>query len=291
MATIDEIQFHYDVDNDFYTLFLDNEFRAYSCGVWDDASTLEDAQRSKIDRICHFARIASGARILDIGCGWGGLMERAITQHGASIAHGLTLSEDQWTHIRQNGSPHVSVALESWRDHRPEQPYDALTSVGAFEHFVSRTERLAERQIEIYRDFFTICRLVSTKKAWLGLQTIVTARNPATLQEAKDARYLLDKVFPGSALPAESDIHESSAGLYKVANICRIGKDYARTLACWRERLITKRHLASERFGTEVVDHFVRYFDAAERSFECGVTELVQISLSPVQNNETALTA
>jgi cyclopropane-fatty-acyl-phospholipid synthase len=288
LATLDDIQFHYDVDNDFYMLFLDREFRAYSCGVWDGSITLEDAQRAKIDRICRFAHVTPASRVLDIGCGWGGLMERAISAHGAQLAHGLTLSNDQLTHIAQHGSPQVGAALESWLDHRPEQLYDAVTSVGAFEHFVSREERLAGRQIDIYRNFFATCRRLSTPHAWLGLQTIVAARNPATLQEARDARYLLDKVFPGSALPAESDIHASSAGSYEVAEIHRIGRDYARTLACWRERLLAQRRVASERFGHEVVEHYLRYFDAAERSFSSGVTDLVQASLRPVQTSQAA---
>lgn len=116
----------------------------------------------------------------------------------------------------------------------------------------------------------------------MGLQSIVTARNPVTLQEARDARYLLDKVFPGSALPTEADIRAGSAGLYEAAEIRRIGKDYARTLACWRERLLEQREFATVQFGTEVVDHYLRYFEAAERSFDTGVTDLVQMSLRPV---------
>ena len=282
MATSEDIQFHYDVDNAFYAIFLDRDFRAYSCGVWDDASTLEEAQRAKIDRICHFAAVQQDARLLDIGCGWGGLMNHAISVHGARSAHGLTLSNDQIDHICAAARPQVSAALPSWRDHRPTHLYDAITSVGAFEHFVSRAERMAGHQIEIYRDFFATCRRVSTERAHLGLQTIVTARNPTTLQEARDARYLLDKVFPGSALPTEADIHAGSAGLYEPVEIRRIGRDYARTLACWRTRLLEQRDLAAMKFGVAVVDHYVRYFEAAERSFESGVTDLVQVSLKPV---------
>lgn len=90
------------------------------------------------------------------------------------------------------------------------------------------------------------------------------------------------KSFPGSALPTEADIHAGSAGLYEAAEIRRIGKDYARTLACWRERLLEQREFAAVVFGTAVVDHYLRYFDAAERSFESGVTDLVQMSLRPV---------
>jgi cyclopropane-fatty-acyl-phospholipid synthase len=281
LATSEDIQFHYDVDNAFYAIFLDRDFRAYSCGVWDDARTLEEAQRAKIDRICRFAAIEVNAHLLDIGCGWGGLMAHAISAHGARSAHGLTLSNDQMAYIASKASPQISATLQSWRDHHPLHPYDAITSVGAFEHFVSRAERMAGRQVEIYRDFFASCRRVSTASARLGLQTIVTARNPASLQEARDARYLLDKVFPGSALPTEADILAASVGLYEVDEIRRIGKDYARTLVCWRARLLEQREFAAAQFGAPVVDHYLRYFEAAERSFESGVTNLVQMSLCP----------
>jgi cyclopropane-fatty-acyl-phospholipid synthase len=289
LATSEDIQFHYDVDNAFYAIFLDREFRAYSCGVWDNAKTLEEAQLAKINRICQFAAIKAGTRLLDIGCGWGGLMAHAVSVYHARSAHGLTLSNDQLAYVAAEAPPQVSAELQSWRDHHPMQLYDAITSVGAFEHFVSRAERMAGQQIEIYRDFFATCRRVSTETAHLGLQTIVTARNPATLQEARDARYLLDKVFPGSALPSEADILAGSGGLYEAAEIRRIGKDYARTLACWRERLLGQRELATEQFGSAVVDHYLRYFEAAERSFESGVTDLVQMSLCPELSVGTVL--
>lgn len=283
MATSQDIQFHYDVDNEFYALFLDNDFRAYSCGVWDDATTLEEAQRAKIERICQFAAVVPGSRLIDIGCGWGGLMTYAIDMHRATSAHGLTLSNDQFAHISAECVPPITVGLQSWSDHIPQKKYDAITSVGAFEHFASRSDRMAGNQIDIYKRFFETCRQISTSSAFLGLQTIVTARNPTTLQEARDARYLLDRVFPGSALPAECDIHESISGMYDVAEIRRIGKDYAQTLACWRARLNDKRILATDQFGSDVVDHYLRYFEAAERSFRSGVTDLVQLSLRPVK--------
>lgn len=286
MATLDDIQFHYDVDNEFYALFLDREFRAYSCGVWESAKTLEEAQRAKIDRICGFARVATGMRLLDIGCGWGGLMERSILKYHTRQAHGITLSSDQFHYIAEHGSQQASATLESWQEHRPEHLYDAITSVGAFEHFASRAEHLAGRHIDIYRNFFETCRRISSSSAWIGLQSIVRARNPASIQEAKDARYLLDKVFPGSALPTESDIYTSLLGVYQVADIRRIGKDYARTLVCWRERLLAQRQVAADRFGVAIVDHYRRYFDAAERSFQSGVTDLIQIALRPAQRSE-----
>jgi cyclopropane-fatty-acyl-phospholipid synthase len=281
MATAADIQFHYDVDNDFYALFLDATYRAYSCGVWESADSLEAAQRAKIERICGFARVRPGARVLDIGCGWGGLMRHAVDELGASEAVGLTLSEDQHQHVSSLGDPRLKAKLQSWTTLAGAEPFDAVTSVGAFEHFASREDRLLGQQREIYRQFFHTCRRVSTAKAWLALQTIVTVRQPRTLSEVRDARYLLDKVFPGSALPSVSDVQASAADLYEVATVMRIGRDYARTLACWRDRLEARRDVACARFGAEVVRHYLQYFAAAERSFEAGVTDLLQVAFQP----------
>lgn len=283
MATAADIQFHYDVHNDFYALFLDRTYRAYSCGVRESADSLEAAQRAKIERICAFAGIKSGSRVLDIGSGWGGLMQHAVQELGAREAVGLTLSEDQLAHVSALGDPRLKASLQSWVGLSIAEPlFDAVTSVGAFEHFASRDDRLQGRQREIYQQFFRTCRRVSTEHAWLGLQTIVTVCGPRTLAEARDARYLLDKVFPGSALPSVSDVQASAADLYEVASVKRIGQDYARTLACWRERLEAQRDTAAARFGADVVEHYLHYFSAAERSFAAGVTDLLQVAFRPV---------
>lgn len=282
MATIEDIQFHYDVHNDFYGLFLDKKYRAYSCGVWDGVETLEQAQENKIKRICSFARVEPGHRILDIGCGWGGLMLHAVNEIGAHCALGLTLSADQNQYIEQLADNRISAHLKSWAEPLGDVGlFDAITSVGAFEHFASREDRLDGRQRQIYKNFFRACRKLSTATAHLGLQTIVTAREPKTLTEARDARYLLDKVFPGSALPSVSDIQASAADIYEFTKVKRIGQDYARTLRCWRNRLEETREVAANSFGSDTVIHYLRYFEAAERSFAQGVTDLIQISLAP----------
>jgi cyclopropane-fatty-acyl-phospholipid synthase len=283
MATTADIQYHYDVHNDFYALFLDTEYRAYSCAVWESTQSLEAAQLAKIERLCNFAGVARGSFVLDIGCGWGGLMQHAVQILGARAARGLTLSVDQLEHVSAQGDPRITASLTSWANLPLAEPhFDAVVSVGAFEHFASREDRLQGRQREIYRQFFHTCRRVSTDVAKLGLQTIVTVRAPKTLQEARDARYLLDKVFPGSALPSISDVQASAADIYEMATVKRIGLDYARTLACWRERLEEQHKFAEQRFGIEVVSHYLHYFAAAERSFAAGVTDLLQVAFVPV---------
>jgi cyclopropane-fatty-acyl-phospholipid synthase len=283
MATAKDVQFHYDVHNDFYALFLDTSFRAYSCGVWDQAATLEEAQQAKIQRICDFAKVSPGKSVLDIGCGWGGVMRYAIDVRKASRAHGLTLSKDQHHYVAQVAHPGVTADLQSWQEYEVRTgKFDAALSIGAFEHFASREDRLAGKQREIYRQFFMNCRKFSTPQAHLGLQTIVSSRNPANLQEMRDARYLLDKVFPGSALPSISDIQAAYLDVYELLEVRRIGKDYAKTLAVWCERLEAAREQAIASFGEATFNHYVHYFKAAERSFDAGVTDLLQVSLRPL---------
>lgn len=283
MATAEDVQFHYDVHNDFYALFLDSSFRAYSCGVWDQAATLEEAQQAKIRRLCDFAKVEPGKTVLDIGCGWGGVMRYAIEVRKAQSAHGLTLSKDQHSYIKQLDHPSVSADLQSWQEYENKScKFDSIVSIGAFEHFASREDRLGGKQREIYRQFFMNCRKFSNQDAHLGLQTIVSSRNPTSLQEIRDARYLLDKVFPGSALPSISDVQAAYLDVYELLQFRRIGKDYAKTLTVWRERLEESREHAIEAFGEYTFNHYVHYFKAAERSFDAGVTDLLQVSLRPL---------
>lgn len=287
MATIEDIQFHYDVSNGFYALFLDQPRMVYSCGVWDTALTLEEAQVAKLERLAGFAGISAGHRVLDVGCGWGGMLRFAIEERGASSGHGLTLSEAQKAYIEAGVSDgsQITVDLRSWTQLPDDaEKYDAIVSVGAFEHFASLEDRDAGRQREIYRRFFDICYRASSPTARLGLQTIVTARPPSTSAEVRDTKYLLKHVFPGSTLPSISDIQAACADLYEISEVRRIGLNYARTLKAWRNRLIENRERAKVLVSDEVYEHYLRYFDSADRSFEAGVVDLYQASLQKVQH-------
>ncbi|MFA8361756.1 class I SAM-dependent methyltransferase [Burkholderia ubonensis] len=283
MASKADIAYHYDVDNSLYELFLDKRYRAYSCAIWDGVSTLEEAQHQKLARLSRFAGMSSGQAVLDIGCGWGGMMQYALADAGAASAVGVTLSEDQHRFVTDLNDPRIDVKLTSWKDYAPSCKFDALVSIGAFEHFASLSDRDAGQHRRVYTEFFQWCRSVSTDHARLGLQTIVTLRMPRNLQEVRDTRYLLERVFPGSALPAISDIQAGVQDAYEIVEARQIGLDYARTLANWRERLVRHRSEIEDRFGAEVYAHYDRYFLAAESSFRAGIVGLVQMSLSPVQ--------
>jgi len=284
MASKADIEHHYDVDNDFFALFLDKKYRAYSCGVWKRADDLEQAQEAKFDRICRYANVADGQHVIEVGCGWGGLMNRIVEKYPNTHVHGLTLSTQQFEYVRSNLNPQLTVELSAWQDYvTPDRKFDAIISIGAFEHFASFEDHAASRQREIYKAFFNWCQIVSTPDAQVGLQTIVIARAPNSISELRDSRYLLEKVFPGSALPSISDIQAAIIDKYEISAVRRIGQDYARTLIEWNKRLVLNQDKIIERYGQNLYDHYRIYFDSAQRCFESGYADLFQVSLRRIK--------
>ena len=284
MATQDDIEYHYDVDNHFYELFLDKDYLAYSCAVWKDAQTLESAQKAKLDRLSRYAEIKPHQRVIDVGCGWGGLLKH-ISQHYADThLHGLTLSTNQSSYVNALNLPQTAIQLMSWQDFKaPEQKFDAIVSIGAFEHFASFEDQSKNKQREIYQHFFEWCRSISTNDASIGLQTIVINRAPKNLSEVRDSRFILTKVFPGSALPCINDIQASIVDQYEIAQAKKIGLDYARTLNEWNVRLKNNKEKIISKYSEALFAHYQEYFEACERCFESGYVDLFQVSLKIVQ--------
>lgn len=156
------IAYHYDVGRAFYALWLDDTL-SYSCALWPDASAggeLRDAQLAKIRLHLDAAHVQEGSNVLDIGCGWGALLQLACLERRAARATGLTLSHDQFDYVSALGLPHADVRLEHWADHEPEARYDSIVSVGAFEHFAS-PEDSDTQKIALYADFFVAAAIGS----------------------------------------------------------------------------------------------------------------------------------
>ena len=284
MASQADIEHHYDVDNDFYALFLDKKYHAYSCGVWKKAVDLEQAQEDKLDRLCRYANVIQGHQVIDVGCGWGGLMSRIIEKYPNTHVHGLTLSTQQFEYVNSFQNRQLSVDLSSWQDYMPpERKFDSIISIGAFEHFASLEDHAVFRQRDVYKSFFNWCQMVSTVDAQVGLQTIVINRAPNSLSEVRDSRYLLEKVFPGSALPSISDIQAAITDIYEISAVRRIGLGYARTLIEWNKRLVLNKDRIIERHGEALFNHYRIYFESAQRCFETGYVDLFQVSLRKVR--------
>jgi cyclopropane-fatty-acyl-phospholipid synthase len=278
------IQKHYDIGDEFYRLWLDPTL-SYSCALWtenESGDKLEDAQLRKLDYHIDQARADDASRVLDVGCGWGALLTRLVEAHGVERAVGLTLSLKQAAHVASRSQPRVEARLESWMDHAPTSPYDAIISVGAFEHF-AKPEWSDAQKVAAYRAFFERCRGWLKPGGRLSLQTI--AYGNVDWQEIKDApgrRFLLGDVFPESELPTLANLLAAWDGLFELVSLRNDRADYWRTCRIWFERLAARRAEAVALVGDEVVARYLRYLKFAAVLFNHGQCCLLRVTLQPL---------
>ena len=278
-ASPEAIQSHYDVGNDFYALWLDRTL-TYSSALWegpDDA--LEAAQMRKVDFHIDQARAAGAGRVLDIGCGWGTMLRRLV-ERGAGRAVGLTLSEAQAEAIAARGDPRIEARLESWADHAPAEPYDAIVSIGAFEHF-ARAGLEPEDRVACYRRFFDAAHALLRPGGRLSLQTIARGTPPRITREfLMDVRFMLNEIFPQSDLGRLAEIIEAMEGRFEVVALRNDRQHYARTCRVWLERLRARRAEAERVAGRETLEKYARYLDISARHFETGAAVLLRLTLA-----------
>jgi cyclopropane-fatty-acyl-phospholipid synthase len=276
-ASKEAIERHYDVGNDFYALWLD-ETRSYSCALWDAAATLMEAQLAKIDLHVQQARAAQKARVLDIGCGWGATLHRLVERHGVHQAVGITLSRQQAAHIAAQAWPGVAVAVEGWADHAPAEPYDAIISVGAFEHFArlgaSETEKVAG-----YREFFQRCHDWLGRGGHLSLQTICYENS----RREDFSAFFAEQIFPESDLPRPSEIFAASERLFEVVTLRNDREDYARTAREWLRRLRARRAEAVALVGEETTHRYETYLKMLTIGFHVGTMGLLRASFRRIE--------
>jgi len=202
------------------------------------------------------------------------MLERLVTVAGADRAVGLTLSREQRDLIASREIPGVSVCVESWRDHEPKEPYDAIVSIGAMEHFVTPDASSAER-VAAYAEFFARCRELSKPTSWMSLQTIAYARG-SFVQGAIAA------IFPESDLPRLEQIESALAGRYEIVQMRDDASHYARTCREWLKRLTEREAEAIQCAGADRVRHYAAFLGASARGFDAGIFSLLRIQLRPV---------
>jgi cyclopropane-fatty-acyl-phospholipid synthase len=281
-ASMDAIQRHYDLSNDFYALWL-GESMAYSCAMWSDpADDLDSAQLRKFDYLIEGARATGARRVLDVGCGWGGLMERLVGAYGVEQVVGLTLSDSQAEWVRACASAGVEVHVQNWLEHIPTEPYDAVISIGAFEHFardgLTRTARVAA-----YREFFTRCRGWLRPGGRIAIQTNIKGNNVRMdRQTVRDLLFIIEKIFTESEIPALSEVIQGSERIFDVVSVRNDPDHYVRTCAQWLAGLQGNRKRALELVGEEQVAEYERYLSATVGHFERRHLGLARLILEAV---------
>ena len=231
------IEYHYDVSNEFYSLWLDPQM-VYSCGYFPEGNEdLATAQRLKLEHICRKLMLSPGQTLLDIGCGWGALAIHAAREHGAQVV-GITLSTNQYElareRVREQGlEDRVEIRLQDYRDVPGEAVFDRITSVGMFEHV----------GLKNLRPYFDVMyRLL--KPGGVALNHGITSSDADSRSVGMGAGNFIDRyVFPDGELPHVSlAIREMSAAGFELADAESLRRHYARTLRFWSDAF--ERNLA-----------------------------------------------
>jgi cyclopropane-fatty-acyl-phospholipid synthase len=263
------VQFHYDVSNDFFKLFLD-ESLTYSCAFFSlDDSSLEAAQFAKLELVCRKLRLESGMRVLDVGCGWGSFAMHAAREHGVNVV-GITLSEGQAELARQRVADagladEIEIRLQDYRDLTGE--FDAVASIGMVEH-------VGANQID---EYMRVCARVLKPGAQLLNHGIARLRVGEPEAGPFSERY----VFPDAAPLHVSRIITAMerAGL-ETHHVEDFRLDYAETLRHWARRLDEHLVEAERIAGPERLRVWRLYLRAARQGFETGFTSVFQVRCS-----------
>lgn len=266
------ITYHYDVSNEFYGLWLDRN-RVYSCAYFDAPDDdLDTAQEKKLDLICRKLMLKPGERLLDIGCGWGGLILRAAERYGVS-ALGITLSDDQFAYVkgeieRRGLKDRVEVRLMDYRDVPEHTPYDKIASVGMFEH-------VGRKMLPVY--FGKIYRLLRPGGLVMNHGITSVALQSRGLGSGI-SEFSEDYVFPGGELSHLSTVIQAMAGAgIEPLDAENLRPHYARTLWTWVERLEARQDEALRLIGERKYRIWRIYMAGAAYAFQRNWLALFQI--------------
>src|ERR1700754_222014 len=257
----EEVQAHYDLSDDFFRLFLDPTM-TYSCAYWDRLRdiSLEDAQIRKIDLSLGKLGLRPGMTLLEVGCGWGSTMRRALDKYDVNVI-GLTLSEHQAAHVQNlfesmDTARSRRVLLQGWEQF--DEPVDRIVSIGAFEHFgYDRYDDFFEKAYQVMPDDGTMLLHTITM---LTPQQMVEHGLPMTEDVASFTDFIGTEIFPGGQLPPIEmvEFHASKMG-FNLVRRQSLRLHYARTLDHWAEALEARHDEAVEIQSEEVYQRYMKY--------------------------------
>jgi cyclopropane-fatty-acyl-phospholipid synthase len=277
----DDVQAHYDLSDEFFRLFLDPT-QTYSCAYFErDDMTLEEAQLAKIDLALGKLGLEPGMTLLDIGCGWGATMMRAIERYDVNVI-GLTLSENQKAHVEKvfaaSDSPRSKrILLQGWEQF--DEQVDRIVSIGAFEHFGR----------DRWDDFFAMAHRALPDDGVMLLHTItaltlpqMTERGlPLTFSIARFVKFILTEIFPGGYLPTTelAGEHAEKAG-FKLTRTQSLQPHYAKTLDHWSAALEAHKDEAIALQSEEVYERYMHYLTGCAKGFKDGYIDVCQFTLA-----------
>jgi cyclopropane-fatty-acyl-phospholipid synthase len=278
---------HYDLSDEFFQLWLGPDL-VYSCALWAEGAGQDDAgdslQQAQLRKLDFFARSLGvrGGRVLDVGCGWGAFLQRCVDAHGASGAVGLTLSPAQVAFASQRNVPAATFRLESWVDHEPTEPYDAVTCIESTEHFASDA-LTGDEKVEVYRAFFATAASWLRPGGRLGLQLICldgVGEDGSRPGRGPLSELIRTEIFPESMPASLSEMALGWETHFQLDEFLSHSHHYRRTFRHWALALRADEQRARRLVGDEVTDRFGRYFAAGEVCFRLREHALYRVILT-----------
>ncbi|OBJ54134.1 cyclopropane mycolic acid synthase family methyltransferase [Mycobacterium sp. 1423905.2] len=276
----EESQSIYDVSDEFFALFLDPTM-GYTCAYFErEDMTLEEAQNAKFDLALGKLNLEPGMTLLDIGCGWGGALQRAIEKYDVNVI-GITLSRNQFAYSKAKMAAipterSVEVRLQGWEEF--DDRVDRIVSIGAFEAF----------KADRWPAFFERAHHILPEDGRMLLHTIVRpsfkearARGMRLTHEIVHfSQFILTEIFPGGWLPTPQTVGEYAvtAG-FELTRIHSLQLHYARTLDMWAAALEANRAQAIAIQSQEVYDRYMKYLTGCAKLFRQGYTDVDQFTL------------
>jgi cyclopropane-fatty-acyl-phospholipid synthase len=278
-----EVAVSYDVDNEFFRLWLDKRMN-YTCAVFDSTDDLDEAQLAKLAILHDFARITPDSRVLDIGCGWGANLEYLTVDRRVRDAHGITLSEAQHAEIVRRALPGVTASCVDYRDYVPAAPFDAIMSICMIEHVCTPEQARAGQAVARYRAYFRRAWEWSRPGAHFALQSILRNRVPRLAADIRELGWVTYQIFPGGITPRMEDIVTAVSPYWEIVEVRTRREDYRRTCEHWRERLRAHEAYIRDRWGEQLFRDYDRYLTACIRAFGMHYQSLAQWSLRRVDD-------
>ncbi len=259
-------QRHYDIGNEIFKNMLDKRL-VYSCAYWHNAKNLDEAQEAKLDLICRKLHLKPGSRMLDIGCGWGGLVRFAAERYNVT-AVGITVSKEQLEYAKDfcKGLP-IEIRLQDYRDLK--EKFDYIVSVGMFEHVGHKN----------YNTYMRIARECLKDDGLFLLHTIGNKVSKVACDP-----WINKYIFPNSLIPSIKQIAESIEGIFVIEDLHNFGYHYYLTLMEWFKNFNKNWDEIKNKYKDKYDQRFYRmwkyYLLSSAGSFKCRDLQLWQIVLS-----------
>ena len=254
---------HYDMDNGLYQRMLDKRM-IYSCGFWKHAASLDEAQEAKLEMICRKLVLKPGMRVLDVGCGWGGMAQFAAENYGVEVV-GITVSQEQVAVAKERcaGLP-VDIRLQDYRN--LNERFDRILSIGMFEHVGYKN----------YRTFIKKVRELLDADGLFLLHTI-----GSNISTTHCDPWFNKYIFPNGMLPSVAQLSDSIEGLFVMEDWHNFGADYDKTLVAWFNNFEKHWPQLKNKYGSRFYRMWKYYLLSFAGAFRARYSQLWQIVLSP----------